>query len=152
MLNKVKGVLWKRAPAQWSRTARRLIAAITVAVAVLATGAVAMLPAEASCGSPLQTYNICNPWSSGVNMRNAPSASGSSLYLNHGNGVYINCWQHGDTITGPWGTSDIWDFISWSDQYQGQYQGYVSDTYVYTGSNGPPGWLAQCPPGLTGDV
>ncbi|GAB3406814.1 hypothetical protein [Flindersiella endophytica] len=96
--------------------------------------------------------SICNPWGSGVNIRNTPNASGNALFLNYGNGLFINCWQTGQTITGPWGTSNIWDFISWSSQYGYDHQGYVSDTYVYTGTNGPPPGLGRCPPGLVGNV
>jgi len=42
--------------------------------------------------------------------------------------VPIFCQSPGTTVTGPYGTSNIWDNIS-----NGQ---YVSDAYVKTGSDG----------------
>ncbi|GDY55493.1 SH3 domain-containing protein [Streptomyces violaceusniger] len=42
--------------------------------------------------------------------------------------VPIRCQRHGQKVSGPYGTSDIWDNIA-----PGQ---YVSDAYVKTGSDG----------------
>ncbi|KAG0245910.1 hypothetical protein BG011_002631, partial [Mortierella polycephala] len=41
--------------------------------------------------------------------------------------VNIDCTARGTTVTGKYGTSDLWNHVP---------GGYVSDTYVYTGSNG----------------
>jgi hypothetical protein len=41
--------------------------------------------------------------------------------------VTITCQKRGQSVTGTYGTSDIWDFIG---------NGYVADTFVNTGSNG----------------
>jgi uncharacterized protein YraI len=43
-------------------------------------------------------------------------------------GVTISCQAPGTKVAGPYGTSDIWDRIG-----AGQ---FVSDAYVYTGSDG----------------
>ncbi|WSM73487.1 peptidase [Streptomyces cellulosae] len=48
--------------------------------------------------------------------------------LPEGSQVAIYCQRSGTTVTGPYGTSNIWDNIS-----NGQ---YVSDAYIYTGSDG----------------
>ncbi|MFF8959285.1 peptidase [Streptomyces sp. NPDC014894] len=42
--------------------------------------------------------------------------------------VPINCQKPGERITGPYGTTNIWDCIANGE--------YVSDAYVQTGSNG----------------
>ncbi|MCW7984561.1 peptidase [Streptomyces sp. WAC01526] len=42
--------------------------------------------------------------------------------------IQIRCQQYGEKVSGPYGTSDIWDNIA-----PGQ---YISDTYVRTGSSG----------------
>lgn len=41
--------------------------------------------------------------------------------------VKITCQKHGTSVTGTYGTSDLWDFIG---------DGYVADAYVKTGSDG----------------
>ncbi|GES31119.1 peptidase [Streptomyces angustmyceticus] len=48
--------------------------------------------------------------------------------LAEGARIQIRCQQHGQSVSGPYGTSDIWDCIG-----AGQ---YVSDAYVRTGSSG----------------
>ncbi|MDT0460615.1 peptidase [Streptomyces sp. DSM 41527] len=48
--------------------------------------------------------------------------------LAEGARVQIRCQLHGQSVSGPYGTSDIWDSIG-----AGQ---YVSDAYVRTGSSG----------------
>lgn len=41
--------------------------------------------------------------------------------------VTITCQKHGSSVTGTYGTTTLWDFIG---------EGYVSDAYVSTGSDG----------------
>ncbi|MFG3119943.1 MULTISPECIES: peptidase [unclassified Streptomyces] len=48
--------------------------------------------------------------------------------LAEGARIEIRCQRHGERVSGPYGTSDIWDSIG-----PGQ---YISDTYVHTGSDG----------------
>ncbi|GFE15961.1 hypothetical protein Sgleb_40080 [Streptomyces glebosus] len=42
--------------------------------------------------------------------------------------IKIRCQTHGEKVSGPYGTSDIWDNIAPGE--------YISDTYVRTGSSG----------------
>ncbi|MBL1101703.1 SH3 domain-containing protein [Streptomyces coffeae] len=42
--------------------------------------------------------------------------------------VPIRCQRHGQKVSGPYGTTDIWDSIAPGE--------YVSDAYVKTGSDG----------------
>ncbi|MER5842527.1 SH3 domain-containing protein [Streptomyces prasinus] len=64
-----------------------------------------------------------------LNVRSGPGTSyGIVRTLPAGSRVPIYCQTPGTTVTGPYGTSNIWDNIS-----NGQ---YVSDAYVKTGSDG----------------
>ncbi|MEU1705975.1 SH3 domain-containing protein [Streptomyces sp. NPDC005706] len=64
-----------------------------------------------------------------LNVRNGPGTDyGIVRVLTEGAKVPVYCQSPGTTVTGPYGTSKIWDNIS-----NGQ---YVSDAYVQTGSDG----------------
>ncbi|MFE0575115.1 SH3 domain-containing protein [Streptomyces albogriseolus] len=64
-----------------------------------------------------------------LNVRSGPGTGYSIVrVLSEGAWVRINCQTTGTTVTGPYGTSNIWDNIS-----SGQ---YVSDAYIRTGSDG----------------
>lgn len=53
--------------------------------------------------------------------------------LPHGTTIELRCqWTKGTAVTGPWGTTTTWDKIN----LPGGRVGYVSDAWVYTGSNG----------------
>ncbi|ARP70807.1 SH3 domain-containing protein [Streptomyces pluripotens] len=64
-----------------------------------------------------------------LHVRSGPGTGYDILYvLPEGAKVAIYCQTSGTTVTGPYGTSRVWDNIG-----NGQ---YVSDAYVYTGSDG----------------
>ena len=64
-----------------------------------------------------------------LNVRSGPGTSyGIVRILPEGAKVPIYCQTPGTSVTGPYGTSNIWDNIS-----NGQ---YVADAYVLTGSDG----------------
>ncbi|MGW1399524.1 SH3 domain-containing protein [Streptomyces sp. NPDC002405] len=64
-----------------------------------------------------------------LNVRSGPGTGyGIVRVLNEGVQVPIFCQAPGTTVSGYYGTSNIWDNIG-----NGQ---YVSDAYVYTGSDG----------------
>src|SRR5436309_1572012 len=64
-----------------------------------------------------------------VNVRKGPGTDTPVVrQLPLGARVAIRCQQPGQWVTGPYGTSNIWDNIG-----PGQ---YISDTYVHTGSDG----------------
>lgn len=64
-----------------------------------------------------------------VNVRRGPN-TGSQIVkvLGENSRVAIRCQTRGETVSGPYGTTDVWDSIA-----PGQ---YVSDAYVKTGSDG----------------
>ncbi|MFF1380726.1 SH3 domain-containing protein [Streptomyces sp. NPDC058308] len=69
------------------------------------------------------------PLAADVNVRSGPGTSyGKVGRLSAGTLVSIACQKPGETVTGPTGTSKIWDRIG-----SGR---YISDTYVRTGSDG----------------
>ncbi|WP_030260508.1 SH3 domain-containing protein [Streptomyces violens] len=64
-----------------------------------------------------------------LNVRSGPSTNAAVVRtLPAGSSVPIRCQRHGERVSGPYGTSDIWDCIGSGE--------YVSDTYVQTGSDG----------------
>ncbi|MES5819723.1 hypothetical protein [Streptomyces sp. RG80] len=64
-----------------------------------------------------------------VNMRTGPGTSYSIVKeIKQGTNVTLVCQTPGQTITGPLGTSSIWDKLADG--------GYISDTYLRTGSDG----------------
>ncbi|MFF8656340.1 SH3 domain-containing protein [Streptomyces huasconensis] len=80
---------------------------------------------EATATTAATTYAIA----AAVNVRSGPGTSYSKVgRLSAGTRVTIQCQKPGETVTGPTGTSNLWDRIG-----SGR---YVSDTYVRTGSDG----------------
>jgi uncharacterized protein YraI len=72
-----------------------------------------------------------------VNMRSGPGTSYQVIkQIKQGMNVTLVCQTPGETITGPLGTSNIWDKLTDG--------GYISDTYLKTGSDG---YVAQRCPG-----
>lgn len=64
-----------------------------------------------------------------VNVRSGPGTQYRVVrVLPLGAKVPIFCQKPGQTVTGPYGTSKVWDNIGVGE--------YVSDTYVKTGSDG----------------
>ncbi|MDT3400337.1 SH3 domain-containing protein [Streptomyces sp. B1866] len=64
-----------------------------------------------------------------LNVRSGPSTTSALVkVLPFGARVAIRCQCRGQSVRGPYGTSDIWDSIG-----PGQ---YVADAYVNTGSDG----------------
>ncbi|KUO08135.1 SH3 domain-containing protein [Streptomyces sp. DSM 15324] len=64
-----------------------------------------------------------------LNVRSGPGTGYSVVrVLAEGAKVPIYCQTPGTTVTGPYGTSNIWDNIGGGE--------YVSDSYVHTGSDG----------------
>lgn len=64
-----------------------------------------------------------------LNVRSGPGTGYSVVrVLPEGSKVPIYCQTPGTSVSGPYGTSNIWDNVS-----NGQ---YVSDAYILTGSDG----------------
>ncbi|MFD4572981.1 SH3 domain-containing protein [Streptomyces sp. NPDC058417] len=64
-----------------------------------------------------------------LNVRSGPGTGYNIVrVLPEGSKVLIHCQAPGTSVSGPYGTSNIWDNISNGE--------YVSDAYVRTGSDG----------------
>ncbi|MER5435708.1 SH3 domain-containing protein [Streptomyces sp. NPDC002588] len=93
-------------------------------------------PAESSGGAETVTTAAAAsvtyyPIAPGVrlNVRSGPGTAYSVVrVLPEGSKVAIYCQTPGTTVSGPYGTSNIWDNIGSGE--------YVSDAYVHTGSDG----------------
>jgi uncharacterized protein YraI len=93
------------------------VAGIAAAIVVVGAG-----PAFAAAGT------VHTDSGAPLTVRSSPSASAGSVgSIADGTAVTISCQTNGSTVDGKYGTSDIWDKVG---------NGYVSDSYVYTGSDG----------------
>ncbi|MGW2826842.1 SH3 domain-containing protein [Streptomyces sp. NPDC001443] len=64
-----------------------------------------------------------------LNVRSGPGTSyGIVRVLAEGSKVVVFCQTPGTSVTGPYGTSNIWDNVDDGE--------FVSDAYVHTGSDG----------------
>lgn len=79
-------------------------------------------------GTTACTGGYCGPY----NLRAGPgtgyAVTGS---LNGGVSVSIVCQSYGTSHTGPWGTTSLWNKLGGANAGK-----WISDAYVYTGSNG----------------
>ncbi|MET7439487.1 SH3 domain-containing protein [Streptomyces sp. NPDC004082] len=92
------------------------------------TTAAANTTAAASTMAAALTYYPIAPGTT-VNVRSGPGTSYRIVrVLPEGSRVAIFCQRPGETISGPYGTTNIWDNIASGE--------YVSDAYVRTGSDG----------------
>ncbi|MEV0226905.1 SH3 domain-containing protein [Streptomyces sp. NPDC050704] len=84
-------------------------------------------PTTASAAADARYYSVAPGYR--VNVRSGPSTDYTVIrVLSEGAKVRIYCQRPGETITGPYGTSNIWDNIDNGE--------YISDAYVDTGSDG----------------
>jgi len=98
---------------------KKIAGVVAVAGAIALAGAT---PALAASGT------VHTDSGAALTLRATPSASGASVgSVADGTAVTISCQTNGSTVDGKYGTSDIWDKVG---------NGYLSDAYVYTGSDG----------------
>jgi len=93
------------------------VAGIAAAIAVVGAS-----PAFAATGT------VHTDSGAALTVRSSPSTTAGSVgSIADGTAVTISCQTNGSTVDGKYGTSDIWDKVG---------TGYISDAYVYTGSDG----------------
>jgi hypothetical protein len=101
-------------------------------VTVPAPAPVIVVQAPAQAGPGVGNSYPINSQGSMINVRVNPStASGIIGQVTQDEYVTIDCTQYGDSVTGPWGTTTLWDHIS------SPYSGYVSDMWVNTATGTP---------------
>jgi uncharacterized protein YraI len=107
---------------------------ITLALAALAASIATTQAATGTvttAGDPLRVHS-------------APSTTSSVVgTLDNGAQVTIDCTATGTEVTGRFGTSTVWDHVP---------GGYVTDTYVYTGTDGPAAPPCNDAPNPGGDL
>lgn len=80
-----------------------------------------------TAGVTYPTYPIAPGYR--VNVRTGPGTSYRIVRtLPYGQRIPIYCQKPGERVTGPYGTSNLWDNIANGE--------FVSDAYVHTGSDG----------------
>lgn len=95
------------------------------------TAGTATVPATVAALTTAQTVATRYPVAPGyrVNVRSGPGTQyGIVKVLPYGARVPINCQCPGTTVSGPYGTTNLWSNIA-----NGQ---FVSDAYISTGSDG----------------
>jgi uncharacterized protein YraI len=107
------------------RPTRTFVVAATTLLAVLGTA-----------GTASATSYTVNTAGANLTVRSAPGAWSTAWgSVSDGSSVNVQCQVHGGTVTGTYGTSDVWDQLASG--------GFVSDTYVYTGHDGL--FMTKCP-------
>ncbi|MBV1849281.1 hypothetical protein [Catellatospora tritici] len=99
-----------------------------ITCAAAAVGLVVTMPGTAMAYAASAPGTI-NTAGSPLNVRSAPGTNYDGWRtVADGAGVTLLCQTTGETVTGTYGTTNVWDLLSNG--------GMVSDAYVYTGSDG----------------
>jgi uncharacterized protein YraI len=100
-----------------------LTASLAVAVIAVGMSLTLAVPAFASV-----TGKVITPSGVSLYVRSGPGTSYSAIAsLARGTVVSFSCYANGTAVTGPYGTETAWDRLDSG--------GYVSDAWIYTGSN-----------------
>lgn len=115
-----------------SIASRGVIAAASIAVAV-------PFGLSASAGPALAAPTGRVIAQTCLNLRTSASSTATVLgCIPYNTTITIACIQNGSSMTGPYGTTKLWDKTTWGGK-----TGYVTDAYVYTGSNSAV--ASKCP-------
>jgi hypothetical protein len=81
-----------------------------------------------NCSATTGATGVVNTDNVSLNVRSGPGTGYSIVgTVSDGQSVKITCQKYGQSVTGTYGTSTVWDYIG---------NGYIADAYVYTGSAG----------------
>jgi hypothetical protein len=108
---------------------QRWRACLVALVAVLGfSGGVVLVASAGSVSAAGSGRVIIQPC---LNQR-ADANGGSTLVgcIPYNTTITIDCVKYGTSVTGPYGATTLWDHTTWGSG------GYVSDAYIYTGTNG----------------
>lgn len=99
--------------------------------------AIALFAFSTNVFASVMYYTVSTSSGVPVNMRSGPGTSYPIMAsIPSGTKVPVYCYKTGTTVTGKYGTSNIWDQVAYTVNGVTNI-GYVSDTYVYTGSDSP---------------
>ncbi len=108
----------------------RVLAAV-LGVGVAASVAVVTL-ADGGAGATTHGGTVHTTSGSSLTIRAKATTNSSALgHVPNGKHVTISCQTTGQSVKGRYGTSTVWDKTTY-----GGHTGFVSDAYVYTGSDG----------------
>lgn len=129
------------------RTRRARVLAI-VGLVILGTFSATVLRvsaahADASVYTVADTAEYWGPSTNSASVMQSPAG-----WLGDDEGIFISCYVTGQTVSGPYGSENVWDKVTGAPYDTVQTGGFVPDALVYTGSNSPvvprcPGVVAQ---------
>jgi uncharacterized protein YraI len=109
---------------------------ILFAIVAIAIGMSVTLAAPAFASV---TGTVITPSGESLYVRNGPGVNYNKIgSLSRGTVVSFSCYANGTAVTGPYGTETAWDRLDSG--------GYVSDAWIYTGSNNAV--VPQCGPSV----
>jgi len=80
-----------------------------------------------------------------LNFHNGPNGADTQIgCIPYGTVVAIACTSTGNSVTGPYGATTLWDQTTWNSQ-----TGFVSDAWVYTGTANAVAASCSTPPPTT---
>lgn len=122
-----------------------MLAVASVVVVLLATRDI---PSQRCSSSHLSVSAVCNSGHQPAGLEVFPTAdpaysadlvrNRTITVLPYGTGLYIKCFQYGQTVKGPWGRSNVWIFVDWTSVTGHDHAGIVSAAYSNSGTGGGP--------------
>jgi uncharacterized protein YraI len=108
-----------------SRTPAGVLRRLTVVLAATAL----MFAGISVTSTAWAATGTVNTAGASLTVRSGPHVGSTAVgSVADGASITIDCQTYGDTVTGTYGTSNVWDHVPAKG-------GYVSDAYVYTGSD-----------------
>ncbi|MEV0456735.1 hypothetical protein [Catellatospora methionotrophica] len=106
------------------KAVRRTAVAAAVAAGVIVASAI---PAQAS-------WYAATTGGTGANLRTCTSTTGCSAhgFVPAWTGIRIVCQKQGQSVSGYYGTSDLWNYIVWEGG-PGRPEGFAADANINTG-------------------
>jgi len=125
----------------------RVLAVIGLVIIGTFSATVLRTPAARADASVYTVQGTAEYWGPSTNAAGIMQGAGS--YINDDEGIFISCYVIGQTVSGPYGSENVWDKVTGAPYDVVQTGGFVPDAIVYTGSNSPV--VPRCP-GVVGQV
>lgn len=112
----------------------RFAIASASALALIGGGVYALPSAKADATA---SGKVATPAGQVLFVRSAPSVNAQrDGQFSSGHTITISCQSQGDNVEGPWGVSNVWDFV--------EGHGFVADAWVETGHEGRIAGVPDC--------
>lgn len=125
----------------------RVLAVIGLVIIGTFSATVLRTPTARADASVYTVQGTAEYWGPSTNAAGIMQGAGS--YINDDEGIFISCYVIGQTVSGPYGSENVWDKVTGAPYDVVQTGGFVPDAIVYTGSNSPV--VPRCP-GVVGQV